>query len=136
MGKEELLARAPLTVLCFLEVGREPTEHLLNELREAAGEMETCGAPLCLVLPDFSCQEDRTFGKALDALPHAEVWSCEFAGTVSSLARRLYLDPDQMPLAILANRDGEGLYGCCGYNVGTAALLLRLIAGLKEQGLS
>lgn len=136
MDKEELLARAPRTVLCFLEVGREPTEHLLNELREAAGEMETCGAPLCLVLPDFSCQEDRTFGKALDALPHAEVWSCEFAGTVSSLARRLYLDPDQMPLAILANRGGEGLYGCCGYNVGTAALLLRLIAGLKEQGLS
>ena len=37
-----------------------------------------------------------------------------------------------LPLAILANRQGEGLYGCCGYNVGTAQLLLRLAAALKN----
>ena len=31
---KELLEKAPLSVLCFLEVNREPTEHLLGELRE------------------------------------------------------------------------------------------------------
>ena len=46
----------------------------------------------------------------------------------------MYLDPDQLPLALLANDNGEGLYGCCGYNVGTAALLLRLVAGLEKTG--
>lgn len=136
VGKEELLGRWPLTVLCFLEVGREPTEHLLNELREAAAELEKSETPLCLVLPDFSCQADPTLRKALEVLTNVTLWRCDFSETAAPLARRLYLDPDQMPLAVLANRAGEGLYGCCGYNVGTAALLLRLISGWKELALS
>ena len=136
VGKTELLRSSPLTVLCFLEVGREPTEHLLNELREAAGEFQKGETPLCLVLPDFSCQTDPTLQKTLKALPQALVWSCEFGGNAAPLARRMYLDPDQMPLAILANQQGEGLYGCCGYNVGTGALLARLISGLKKLAFS
>lgn len=129
---KELLAGKPLTVVCFLEVGREPTEHLLNELREAAGELKKTGVPLWLVLPRLSCLEDGTLQKALAALPWAQVWTAEFASSASPLARRMYLDPDQLPLAVLANREGEGLYGCCGYNVGTAALLVRLIKGLGD----
>lgn len=136
VGKEELLGRGPLTVLCFLEVGREPTEHLLNELREAAGELAKSEIPLCLALPDFSCQADPTLSKALEALTNVTLWRCDFSETAAPLARRLYLDPDQMPLVVLANGAGEGLYGCCGYNVGTAALLLRLISGWKELALS
>lgn len=131
-----LLESSSLTVLCFLEVGREPTEHLLNELREAAGELEKTGVPLCLVLPDLSCMADGTLQKALKVLPWARILTADFAVSASPIARRLYLDPDQLPLAVLANREGEGLYGCCGYNVGTAALLLRLIKGLGDLALS
>ena len=130
----ELLALAPLTLLCFLEVNREPTEHLLGELREAAGELKRAGLPLCFVLPDLSQREDPTLAKALGALPEATLWQAPFGESASPLARRMYLDPDQLPLALLANSNGEGLYGCCGYNVGTAALLLRLVAGLEKNG--
>ena len=119
----ELLAQAPLTLLCFLEVNREPTEHLLGELREAAGELKRAGLPLCFVLPDLSQREDPTLAKALDALPEATLWQAPFGERASPLARRMYLDPDQLPLALLSNSNGEGLYGCCGYNVGTACLL-------------
>lgn len=97
-----------------------------------AGELKKTGVPLWLVLPRLSCLEDGTLQKALAALPWAQVWTAEFASSASPLARRMYLDPDQMPLAVLANREGEGLYGCCGYNVGTAALLVRLIKGLGD----
>lgn len=130
----ELLALAPLTLLCFLEVNREPTEHLLGELQEAAGELKRAGLPLCFVLPDLSQREDPTLARALGALPEATLWQAPFGESASPLARRMYLDPDQLPLALLANSNGEGLYGCCGYNVGTAALLLRLVAGLEKNG--
>ena len=130
----ELLAQAPLTLLCFLEVNREPTEHLLGELREAAGELKRAGLPLYFVLPDLSQREDPTLAKALGALPEASLWQAPFGESASPLARRMYLDPDQLSLALLANSNGEGLYGCCGYNVGTAALLLRLVAGLEKNG--
>lgn len=124
---KELLGRSPRTVLCFLEAGREPTEHILNELRESAVAFQKTGCPLCLVLEELSQREDPTLGKTLQALPWAQLFTSEFAETVSSLARRMYLDPDQLPLVLLASREGEGLYGCSGYNVGTAGLLLRLL---------
>ena len=129
---KELLEKAPLSVLCFLEVNREPTEHLLGELREAAAALKQAGLPLYLALPSLSHRDDPTLRKALAALPWATVCQCDFSTVIPALGRRLYLDPDRLPLAILANRRGEGLYGCCGYNVGTAQLLLRLAAALKN----
>ena len=129
---KELLEKAPLSVLCFLEVNREPTEHLLGELRDAAAALEQAGLPLYLALPSLSHRDDPTLRKALAALPWATVCQCDFSTVIPALGRRLYLDPDRLPLAILANRQGEGLYGCCGYNVGTAQLLLRLAAALKN----
>ena len=129
---KELLEKAPLSVLCFLEVNREPTEHLLGELRDAAAALEQAGMPLYLALPSLSHRDDPTLRKALAALPWATVCQCDFSTVIPALGRRLYLDPDRLPLAILANRQGEGLYGCCGYNVGTAQLLLRLAAALKN----
>lgn len=129
---KELLEKAPLSVLCFLEVNREPTEHLLGELREAAAALKQAGMPLYLALPSLSHRDDPTLRKALAALPWATVCQCDFSTVIPALGRRLYLDPDRLPLAILANQRGEGLYGCCGYNVGTAQLLLRLAAALKN----
>lgn len=129
---KELLEKAPLSVLCFLEVNREPTEHLLGELRDAAAALQQAGMPLYLALPSLSHRDDPTLRKALAALPWATVCQCDFSTVIPALGRRLYLDPDRLPLAILANRRGEGLYGCCGYNVGTAQLLLRLAAALKN----
>ena len=129
---KELLEKAPLSVLCFLEVNREPTEHLLGELRDAAAALQQAGMPLYLALPSLSHRDDPTLRKALAALPWATVCQCDFSTVIPALGRRLYLDPDRLPLAILANRQGEGLYGCCGYNVGTAQLLLRLAAALKN----
>ena len=129
---KELLEKAPLSVLCFLEVNREPTEHLLGELRDAAAALKQAGLPLYLALPSLSHRDDPTLRKALAALPWATVCQCDFSTVIPALGRRLYLDPDRLPLAILANQRGEGLYGCCGYNVGTAQLLLRLAAALKN----
>ena len=60
-----------------------------------------------------------------DAGVHAEHYIANFRTTMT-------IPCDRLPLAILANRQGEGLYGCCGYNVGTAQLLLRLAAALKN----
>lgn len=122
---------APLGAV-LLEVNREPTEHLLGELRDAAAALQQAGMPLYLALPSLSHRDDPTLRKALAALPWATVCQCDFSTVIPALGRRLYLDPDRLPLAILANRQGEGLYGCCGYNVGTAQLLLRLAAALKN----
>ncbi len=127
----QVLASHGLTVLCLLEPSREPTEHILNELRESAPALEASGCGLCLVVEDFSHRQDPTLQRALQALPGAQVWRGDFPEAVPALARRMFLDPDRLPLVLLVNSRGECLYGCCGYNVGTAALLLRLMAAAE-----
>jgi hypothetical protein len=44
----------------------------------------------------------------------------------------MFVDPEKLPLVILADRKGNGLYACSGYNVGTGKLLLRLLAELDK----
>ena len=42
------------------------------------------------------------------------------------LARRMYVDPEKLPLLIACGPGLHGFYGSSGYNVGSVNLLLRL----------
>ena len=129
---QTLFSRERFTLLLFLEVNREPTEHLLNELREQAGALKQTGCGLAFVVEAWEQREDPTLAQTLKALPGAQVWKATFSEAVPTLARRMFQDPDRLPLALLVNRQGEGLFACCGYNVGTAALVLRLLAAAES----
>ena len=82
---QAVLSQQAVSLVCWLEPGREPTEHLLLELRQ--GDFEE----------------------------------------LEGLARQLFVDPERLPLVLLADRQGRGLYACSGYNVGVGALLLALL---------
>ena len=129
LSSSQLLEQEPLTVLCFLEPNREPTEHLLNELREDAAAFQE--VPLCFAMTDPT-QKDRTLGLALETLPQVKLYRADMAGEVSGLARRVYQEPGRLPLVLLVDRKGNSLYSCSGYNVGTAQLLKRLYSAAKS----
>lgn len=155
-----LLAAAPYSLLLWLEVGREPTEHILNELRESAAAFISSGCALHFILEGPEQDDDPTLRKALASLsaariqvnnrkkrwsgavlanlaqcPHVclpQVWYGDFQDAVPTLARRMFGDPDKLPLVILTDSKANGLYSCSGYNVGTGELLLRLLSELVE----
>ena len=127
-----LLQEAPYSLFFWLEAGREPTEHILNELRESASAFEASGCPLHFLLERPEQESDATLQKTLPLLPSARLWLGDFQEAVPLLARRMFVDPEKLPLVILADRKGNGLYGCSGYNVGTGTLLLRLLAELGK----
>lgn len=123
----EVLEKAPVTLFCWLEPGREPTEHLLLELKDAAAGF-AAHEDFCqihLVTPQGG-QEDPALLQALQALPQARLWQADM-GEVPALSRQLFTDPERLPLVLLADDANRGLYACGGYNVGVAALLLRLL---------
>ena len=111
---------------------REPTEHILNELRESAQVFEAADCALHFLLESPEQEGDPTLQKTLPLLPKARLWQGDFQDTVPLLARRMFVDPEKLPLVILADRKGNGLYACSGYNVGTGKLLLRLLAELDK----
>lgn len=123
----EILAGAPLSLLCWLEPGREPTEHLLLELEDAAAgfgnRQKDCR--VYLITPP-EAGEDPALTRTMNALPGAQLWHGDFE-EVPGLARQLFTDPERLPLVLLADRQGQGLYACSGYNVGVTELLLRLL---------
>lgn len=134
LPSEALLRQSPLSLLLWLEPGREPTEHILNELREAA-EKYAAIQDLCqvrLVLEDLAAKADPTLQKTLAALPQAKVYTGEFPDTVTALARRMFVEPERYPLLVLADSQGSGLYACSGYNVGTGELVLDLAEAARE----
>jgi hypothetical protein len=111
-------------VILWLEPGREPTEHILNELRESKDAFSGAGLDLWMIL-EKPCK-DHTLDLAREALPFGKVYLGDYATDAPMAARQLFLDPDRMPYVLLVNEKGTVRYACCGYNVGTAELLIRL----------
>ena len=148
---EDMLQRIPLpdaaalagakggcALLAFLEPAEESTEHLLNELADAASQVATAGISLALVTrdnPEDVAASDPTLGRALTALRGAGVPVTlardDFSELPERLARRMFANPELLPLAVLLGTRSEvptGLFARGGYAVGTVELVLRLAA--------
>lgn len=121
-----LVAESEHSLLVWLEMGREPTEHILNELSEV---MLPCA--LHLVIETEAQQNDPALQRALKVLPNAKLWLGNFGEDAAALARQMFGDPDRLPLVLLSNSKAEGFYCYSGYNVGTAKLLQSLLRALS-----
>ncbi len=128
--------RGGLALLAFLEPAEEPTEHLLNELADAAEAVAAAGLSLTLVTREDAAG-DPTLGRALAALGTAGVpvtlTRDDFSELPERLARRMFANPELLPLAVLvdarpAAEAPAGLFARGGYAVGTVKLALRLAA--------
>lgn len=133
-------------IIAFLEESEEPTEHLLNELREQADQVREAGLGLLLVCRSPKAYDDPTLMRTLESLGSALVLFDDFGELPERLARRMYANPEKLPLMLLVRLCDEegaggemsagrasgadaafrGLYAVGGYNVGSVALALRL----------
>lgn len=113
-------------VLLWLEEGKEPTEHILNELYEKQNEFNSLPAELLLFIRSKEALKNPTVMRTLPMLEHTRIYYDSFEENVNLLGRRMYVDPDKLPLIIVAEKGG-GIYAQSGYNVGTADMLLRIL---------
>lgn len=115
-------------VLMWLEESREPTEHILNELYELREEFAEKQAQIFFIVKNNKSLTDPTLSKCQKALPAIHVcFDSQFAD-VPALARRIYVDPDKLPLIMVVAPGMKNIYGVSGYNVGTAKLLQQILS--------
>ena len=122
---EELVSGKP-TVLAFLGVGEEPTEHVLNEMMEAAKRWNSGGYRMIAVLRKESELQNATLQKALDSVDGVEIFfDCEKRAEMA--AREMFVDPEKLPLLVVLKGGLRGIFACAGYNVGSVDLAMKLL---------
>ena len=90
-------------VVAVLDVGLEPTNHLLNDLSAARTALEAWGRPITVV---FGIDQDGSI--------------------LTGLAEGLDLRTDQLPLVGVVNTDGRAVYASQGYTIGTGEKIAAL----------
>lgn len=121
------LTRGGRRILIWLEAGSEPTEHILNELIERKAEYEKHQSSLLFIVKHPKDLAVPTLAKCRQALPQVQVRYDTFTENVNTLARRMYVDPEKLPLIVVTDGELNGIYASSGYNVGTADMLLRIL---------
>lgn len=120
-------------IMFWLEEGREPTEHILNEILEQKEEFAAYADVLKFVVRTEDALKDGKIREVLDAVKGIEIYYDDFSENVNMLGRRMYVDPDKLPLILVFDGSLNGIYATSGYNVGTGTMLLRVLecAGTK-----
>lgn len=110
-------------ILMRLEPGAEPTEHLLGELLSQADAFDSL-CPIFIV--SGAARENELFSRVQRRFPNAPIVSGGADGDWALLAREVFVDPEKLPLAIVADRSLHAVYAASGYNVGLAAMLAKI----------
>lgn len=126
------VAQSGVRLLVWLDVGTEPTEHILNELCDAAGKLGAMKLPVILVPKNQADLSHGTLRKLLENVPQVTAAYGDIPEVPEAIARAMYLEPGQWPLVVLADGRGHGRYGHCGYGVGIVELALKLAGSIPE----
>ena len=130
-----LAASAALTerpsLLIWLEEGREPTEHLLNELLERRRRILDEGVELRLFLRERGALNNEKLRSVLAAFPEAEVWLT--ADSAEPAARSAYVEPDRLPLLLVCDRPRHIIHASAGYRIGNVDTALDLLRSLMKK---
>lgn len=114
-------------LLLWLEVGQEPTEHILNEMTERAEEFSRIGSSIALIVKDRKDFQNRTVERLVRAMPELDTYTSCVEEDCNLLGRRMYVDPERLPLILVTDSQGRGIYAASGYRVGMAELLLKIL---------
>lgn len=126
------LVKEQKAVMIWLEESKEPTEHVLNEIRDKSREYSNLpDAKLYFVIKTEAAKADPTLTRTLAELSGVTFLYDEFGMDRETLARRMYVDTGKLPLIVVVNQDVKGIYSSAGYNVGNVDMVLRILNECK-----
>ncbi len=115
-------------LLVWLEVTREPTEHILNELYEKSADFAALTQPLYVVVKKPEDLKDATLARTMAAIPNLKPLLHDFGEEYKVLAEEIGLVAGRLPLAMVLEGGAKSVYGDAGYNVGLADMLYRILS--------
>ena len=121
----------PFTMEFFMAPGEEPSEHIANEILAETESLKALCTQKKLSLRFYLREADaaeRGSCKTLKSL-FPEAFSCpeDYDAKEEVLARKLFLEPGQLPLSILRRGRDCAIFSAAGYRVGLIALMSELL---------
>lgn len=107
----------------WLGIGEEPTEHVLNEMLTELEYAKEQNDRIFFLIRDFAEAGNKTLANVLEKTG-ANVYRPEDFELWHSLSESLGARHHRLPLALVTDGDGHGVYGCTGYNVGSVHQML------------
>ena len=130
---------SPFAMEFLLAPGEEPSEHIANEILAERDALRALCAEKKLSLRFFLKEEaaaERGSCKELKQIfPEAFYRLADFDACEETLARKLFLEPGQLPLSILRRGRESAVFSAAGYRVGLIDLMLEL-RSVGEKGAS
>jgi hypothetical protein len=127
---KELAGDMPVVAM-WLEEGKEPTEHILNELMECYNEFNASDSRMIFILRDESALSNATLRKVLNTGLNVDVYYGDFAADAPEVAKSLNSESDKFPLVFVTTDGRHSAYSFGGYNVGMAELLLKILNAIR-----
>jgi transglutaminase-like putative cysteine protease len=114
-------------VLCFVDLGTEPSKHILQDLPAVQKELDAWGGGALLVEQDGRSM--AAAAAAFKGLPANAAWALDTDGKLlKDAAAALQLQwSNNYPLLLYLSRNGGILYSAAGYRIGAGTSVLSVI---------
>lgn len=118
-----------INMVLWIEEGKEPTEHVLNEMLDNIDLLNRLSCNITFILKSKEVSYN-TLNKILEQYNHVKVYYDTGYYNVEPISRRVYVDPDKLPLILVTNNGLNVLYAFSGYNVGVIELIIKIIKSI------
>ena len=126
------LSKGKGLVLCFLDPGKEPSKHILQDFPAVQPALDQWGGGVVFMIPDD--KETSAFdASAFKGLPANAVWGSDLKRELlRSATNALQLDfQDNFPLTVYLSSNGGILFSSAGYRISAGTDILTVIQ--KEE---
>jgi transglutaminase-like putative cysteine protease len=122
------LSKGKGLMLCFVDAGKEPSKHILQDLPVVREALEEWGGGILLMTPGDKINRSFDAG-VFKGLPQQTVWGIDNERTLlQATAGALQIDfKDNFPLTVYLSSNGGILYSSLGYHIGTGEDIVKTI---------
>ena len=112
-------------LLIVADPGKEPTEHLFQELLEWKEKYKKQEIGIVILLKELSNNE--TLRKVERELPNTKIVQWMDEKEIYQLHRDMQVGDERLPFAVAIDKNGFGLYAFANYNIRTAQTMYHII---------
>ncbi|MDR0506334.1 MAG: transglutaminase domain-containing protein [Dysgonamonadaceae bacterium] len=122
------LSKGKGLILCFLDPGKEPSKHILQDFPAVQQSLDEWGGGVLFLIPDDKVVQSFN-ASTFKNLPANTRWGIDsHRPLLQSVAGALQIDfHDNFPLTVYLSRNGGILYSSVGYHIGVGEDMLKII---------